>query len=120
MRSWGAPTRSRTRGAAHGDRANAGDDVALWQMSLAHQPLAAILSALVGMAAEESCNLGVNGLREQRPSAVTQNLGERVRELSWLDQLEDAILDHGVSLLRWRSGGSNTPTIRRLNPPAVT
>jgi len=57
---------------------------------MAHQPLAAILSALVGMAAEESCNLGVNGLREQRPSAVAQNLGERVRELSWLDQLEDA------------------------------
>jgi hypothetical protein len=25
-----------------------------------------------------------------------------------------------VSLLRWRSGGSNTPTIRRLIPHAVT
>src|SRR3954451_8769250 len=68
------------------------------------------------MAAEEGCDLGLDGLRQQGLRTLAQNFGERVGELGWLDQLDDIILDHGVSLLRWRSGGSNTPTIRRLNP----
>jgi DNA-binding MarR family transcriptional regulator len=33
-----------------------------------------------------------------------------------LDEGENVSVGHGVSLLRWRSGGSNTPTIRRLIP----
>src|SRR3954468_5384897 len=89
-------------------------------MTMAHQPLAAILGLLVGVAAEEGCDLGLDSLRQQRPRALAQNFGERVGERGWLDQLDDVILDHGVSLLWWRSGGSNTPTIRRLNPYAVT
>src|SRR3954468_15297953 len=68
------------------------------------------------MAAEEGCDLGLDGLRQQGSRALAQNFGERVGELCWLDQLDDVILGHGVSLLRWRSGGSNTPTIRRLIP----
>src|SRR5206468_12061478 len=42
--------------------------------------------------------------------------GERVAERPWLKQLDDVSIGHGVSLLCWRSGGSNTPTIRRLLP----
>src|SRR5262249_32461738 len=33
-----------------------------------------------------------------------------------LQEMETVSLGHGVSLLRWRSGGSNTGTIRRLIP----
>src|SRR4051812_27082714 len=85
-------------------------------MAMAHQPLAAILGVRVGVAAEEGRDLGLDGLRQQGSGALAQNFGQRVGELCWLDQLDDSILGHGVSLLRWRSGGSNTPTIRRLNP----
>src|SRR3954466_8891452 len=78
-------------------------------MAMAHQPLAAILGVLVGVAAEEGCDLRLDGLRQQRSRALAQNFGERVGELCWLDQLDDIILDHGVSLLRWRSGGLEHP-----------
>src|SRR4051812_26436586 len=115
MRPSPAPLRSRTRG-AHGDWAKAGHDRALGSMAMAHQPLAAVFGLSVGMAAEEGCDLGLDGLRQQGSRTLAQNFGERVGEGFWLDQLDDIILGHGVSLLRWRSGGSNTPTIRRLNP----
>src|SRR3954462_11093283 len=89
-------------------------------MAMAHQPLAAVFGVLVGMAAEEGCDLGLDSLRQQGSRALAPNFGQRIGELCgelcWLDQLDDIILGHGVSLLRWRSGGSNTPTIRRLNP----
>src|SRR3954470_8315537 len=101
---------------AHRNRAQAGHNLALWPMTMAHQPLAAILGLLISVAAEEGCDLSLDGLRQQRSRALAQNFGERIGELGWLDQLDDVILDHGVSLLWWRSGGSNTPTIRRLNP----
>jgi hypothetical protein len=41
--------------------------------------LAAILGVLVGVAAEEGCDLGLDGLRQQRSRALAQNFGERVR-----------------------------------------
>ena len=50
--------------AAHGDRANAGHDLALRQMSMAHQPLAAILGRLVGIPAEQGCDFGLDSLRQ--------------------------------------------------------
>src|SRR6185436_16019777 len=37
--------------AAHGHRTNAGHDLALWQMSMAHEPLAAIIARLIGIPA---------------------------------------------------------------------
>src|SRR4051812_42336139 len=115
MRPSPAPLRSRTRG-AHGDWAKAGHDRALGSMAMAHQPLAAVFGLSVGMAAEEGCDLGLDGLRQQGSRTLAQNFGERVGELGWLDQLDDIILGHGVSLLWWRSGGSNPPTIRPLTP----
>jgi hypothetical protein len=36
-------------------------------------------------------------------------LGELIVEDSWLNQLDDVILGHGISLLRWRSGGVKHP-----------
>src|SRR3954452_15215163 len=55
---------------AHGNRAKAGHDLALGPMAMAHQPLAAILGVLVGMAAEEGCDLRLDGLRKQGSRAL--------------------------------------------------
>ena len=48
----------------HGDRADAGHDLALGQMPVAHQSLAAVVGQLVGMAGEQGCYLGLDGLRQ--------------------------------------------------------
>jgi transposase-like protein len=47
-------------------------------MSVAHQPLATVLGQLVGMTAEQGCNLGLDSLRQQRSRVVAQNLGQRI------------------------------------------
>src|SRR5213079_2435700 len=41
------------------------------------------------------------------------HLSQRVGKRAWLGKLENITVGHGVSLLQWRSGGENTPTIRR-------
>jgi hypothetical protein len=69
-------------GAAHRDRTDAGHDFALGQMPVAHQPLAAIIGELVGMAADQGGNLRLDGLRQQRSRAVAQHLGQRIGECS--------------------------------------
>ena len=51
-----------------------------------------------------------------RPGAAAQHLDQRIGKRRWLGKLQNVIVTHGVSLLRWKSGGSITPTIRRLNP----
>jgi hypothetical protein len=68
--------------AAHCDRTDAGHDLALGQMPVAHQPLAAVIGQLVGMAAQKGCNLGLDGLRQQRSRSVAQNLGQRIGKSS--------------------------------------
>src|ERR1700730_16238886 len=78
-------------------------------MPVAHQPAVAIIGQLVGMAAEETRNLGLHGMRQQRSRAVAQNFSQWIRKRSWLSQLDDIILGHGVSLLQWRSGGLEHP-----------
>src|SRR4051794_35473718 len=93
----------------HGDRTKAGHDLALRPMPVAHQPLAAVFGVLVSVAGKEGGDLRLDGLRQQRSRARAQNFGERVGELGWLDQLDDIILDHRVSLLCWRSGGLEHP-----------
>src|ERR1044072_10022076 len=89
-------------------------------MPMAHQPLAAVFGLSVGVAAEEGCDLRLDSLRQQRSRTLAQNFGERIGEGFWLKQRGNVILGHGVSLLWWRSGRSNPPTIRRLPPHAVT
>src|SRR5207302_5799213 len=41
------------------------------------------------------------------------HLSHRVGKRAWRGKLENITVGHGVSLLQWRSGGENTPTIRR-------
>jgi hypothetical protein len=95
--------------AAHCDRTDPGHDLALGQMPVAHQPLAAVICQLVGMAAHKSRNLGLDRLRQQRSRAIAQNLGQRIGKRSWLGESQDVSVGHGVSLLRWRSGGVEHP-----------
>src|SRR5215211_4982619 len=68
------------------------------------------------MLGEELGYLGLDRLGQQGARSVAQHLGERVGERPWLKQRDHGSIGHGVSLLRWRSGGSDTPTIRRLLP----
>src|SRR5437763_14478761 len=68
------------------------------------------------MLGEEFGHLGLDRLGQQGARSVAQHLGKRVGERPWLKQLDDVSIGHGVSLLGWRSGGANTPTIRRLHP----
>src|SRR4051794_26032092 len=68
------------------------------------------------MLGEKFGHFCLNRLRQQGARPVTQHLGERIGERPWLKQLDHVSIGHGVSLLCWRSGGSNTPTIRRLLP----
>src|SRR3954451_16497577 len=68
------------------------------------------------MLGEKFGHFCLNRLRQQGTRSVAQHLGERVSKRPWLKQLDDGSIGHGVSLLCWRSGGANTPTIRRLLP----
>src|SRR5205807_7512012 len=88
---------------------DAGHTLALGQMPVAHQTLAPILGPLVGMAVEQGRDLGLDGLRQQRSRAIAQHLSQRISKSSWLGELENVSLGHGVSLLRWRSGGFKHP-----------
>ena len=82
-------------------------------MPMANQPLLAFLCQKARMPAEEIGNLGLDGLRQKLPRTTAQNFSQRILECAWLGELNDIILGHGVSPLM-ESGGTNTPTIRRL------
>ena len=101
---------------ANRNRADAGHDLAFGQVAVAHQPSAAFFGARLGVAIKERGNLRLDRPRQQGPGAAAQHLGQRIGKRRWLGKLQNGIVTHGVSLLRWRSGGSITPTIRRLNP----
>jgi len=72
-------------------------------MAVANQPLAASLRLEIGMAGEELGDLGLDRLRQQATRPAAQDLGEPVLECSWLNQTDNVIVGHGISLLRWRS-----------------
>src|SRR3974377_1884469 len=108
-------------GDAHRDRTDAGHDLTLGQMSMAYQPLAAVVGQLVSVAAEQGGNLRLDGLCQQRSRAVAQNLGQWISKTSWLGKCENVSGGHRVSLLRCRSGGvkppHDTPPYPLMPPP---
>src|SRR5712672_366747 len=61
------------------------------------------------MLAEKVCDLGLDRLGEKGTCPVAQDFCELIVEDSWLNQLDDVIVGHGISLLRWRSGGVKHP-----------
>ena len=79
-------------------------------MTVAHDSLAAAIRSLeVCMFGEKIRNLRLDRLRQQRTRALPENFGELVVKGSWLNQLKHVIVRHGISLLRWRSGGVKHP-----------
>src|SRR5712672_3488655 len=61
------------------------------------------------MLAEKVCDLGLDRLGEKGTCPVAQDFCELIVEDSWLNQLDDVIVGHGISLLWWRSGGVKHP-----------
>src|SRR4051794_16721740 len=94
---------------AHADRADAGHHLAFRQVPVTNHAAQAGGGLQIHMLGKEFGHLGLNRLRQQGARSVTQHLGERVGERSWLKQLDEVTIGHGVSLLCWRSGGSDTP-----------
>ena len=76
---------------------------------MADHPLLALLRPQIGMLVEKVSDLGLDCLGEQRTGSVAQDFGELIVEESRLNQLDNVILGHGISLLRWRSGGVKHP-----------
>ena len=68
---------------AHGDRPDAGHNLALGQVAVADDTLEAILSLEISMLAKEIRDLGLDGLGEQRTCPVAQDFGELVVKGSW-------------------------------------
>ena len=92
-----------------GDRTDPGHHLALRQVTMADHPLLALLRPQIGMLVEKVRDLGLDCLGEQRTGSVAQDFGELIVEESWLNQLDNVIVGHGISLLRWRSGGVKHP-----------
>src|SRR6185503_20320818 len=76
---------------------------------MADDALVAVRGLQVGMLAEKVRDLGLDCLGQQRARSMTQDFGELVVDDSWLNQLDNVIFGHGISLLWWRSGGVKHP-----------
>jgi hypothetical protein len=94
---------------ADGDRTNAGHHLALRQVTVADHALVAVLGLQIGMPAEKVRDLGLDRLGQQSTRPIAQDFGELILDVSWMNQLGDVIFGHGISLLRWRSGGVKHP-----------
>src|SRR5437763_4351461 len=99
---------------AHCDRADAGHNLALGQVTVAHQPLTSIPCELVGVALEKPGHLRSDSMGQKRAGTAAQHLSQRVGKRAWLGKLKNITVGHGVSLLQWRNRGANTSKIRRL------
>src|SRR5207245_3593916 len=61
------------------------------------------------MLGEKIRDFGFYGLSKQPACPLSQDFGELIVKASWLNQFEHVIVGHGISLLRWRSGGVKHP-----------
>ena len=57
------------------------------------------------MLCEKLSNLRFDGLGQRRTRSAAQDLCEGIGKGPWLGELDDVSVEHGVSLLHWRSGG---------------
>ena len=116
MRSAPWPVRSRTRGArtATGPMPVMISRSGRWPWRTSRRRPSSVRAS--EWPSRNAATLRLDRPRQQGPGAAAQHLGQRIGKRRWLGKLQNGIVTHGVSLLRWRSGGSITPTIRRLNP----
>src|SRR6202035_1211219 len=94
---------------ADGDWTDTGHHLAFRQVTVAHDALVAVRSLQIAMLAEKVRDLGLDRLGQQSTRPIAQDFGELIVDVSWLNQLDDVIFGHGISLLRWRSGGVRHP-----------
>src|SRR5229473_3299906 len=94
---------------ADGDRTDTGHHLALRQVTVADDALVAVPGLQIGMLVEKVSDLGLDRLGEKGTGPVAQDFCELIVEDSWLNQLDDVIVGHGISLLWWRSGGVKHP-----------
>ena len=62
--------------------------------------MVAVLGLQIGMLAEKVCDLGLYRLGEQATRPIAQDFSELILDVSWLNQPDDVIFGHGISLLR--------------------
>jgi hypothetical protein len=75
-------------GAMDGDRTDPGHHLALRQVTVADDALVAVRGLQIGMLAEKVRDLGLDCLGQQSTRAITQDFGELIVGLSWLNQLD--------------------------------
>jgi hypothetical protein len=69
----------------------------------------AVRGLQIGILAEKVRDLGLDRLGQQSTRSSTLDFGELTVDVRWLNQLDDVIFGHGISLLWWRSGGVKHP-----------
>jgi hypothetical protein len=91
------------------DKADPRQYLTLRQMAVADDALASIPGLELAMPVEKVRHLRLDRLGKQATRATAQDFGELIAESAWLNQFDDVRIRHGISLLRWRSGGFNYP-----------
>src|SRR3974377_2389675 len=72
-------------------------------MAVPNDPGPSIVRLERRMPGEELRHFGLDRLSQQIARATAQDFGELILEDPWLNQLDNVIVRHGISLLRWRS-----------------
>ena len=100
---------------ADGNRTDAGHHLAFGQVAVAHDALVAVRGLQIGMLAEKVGDFGLDRLGEKGTCPVAQDFCELVVEDSWLNQLDDVIVDTAYRSFGGEVEASSTPTICRLS-----
>ena len=82
------------------------------QVTMAHDPLVAVCGLKSACLPRKSTTLASIAWAKQSTRPSTQDFGELILDVCWLNQLDDVIFGHCISLL---VEASSTPTICRLS-----
>src|SRR5205085_4961825 len=91
------------------DRTDTGHHLTLRQVTVAHDAPVAVRGLQIGMLAEKVRDLGLDRPGQQSTRPIAQDFRELIVDVRWLNQLDNVIFGHGISLLWWRSGGVKHP-----------
>src|SRR5207248_9304397 len=81
---------------------------------VADDAVVGVLGLRIGMLAGRVCDFGFDRLGEKGTCAVAQDFCELIVEDSWLNQLDDVIVDTAYRSFGGEVEASSTPTICRL------
>src|SRR5262245_37570024 len=82
-------------------------------MAVADDAAASIVGLKRRMPGQKLGHLPLDRLRQEIARPTAQDFGELILEGPWLIQLDNVIVRHGISLLRWRSEVVKQPPICR-------